>query len=155
MSGTGAAFSTSSRARVPKGLEPEQVRRLLAACDASTVVGDRDLAILTLLIRLGLRRDEVARLELDDIDWRAGTIRLRGKGDCHERLPLPPDVGGRLADYLRHARPADALGRAVFVRHFAPHHALGAARVSGIVADAARAIYEERIDDAFDKLASV
>ena len=125
-------------AGLPKGLEPEQVRRLLAACDASTVVGDRDLAILTLLIRLGLRRDEVARLELDDIDWRAGTIRLRGKGDCHERLPLPPDVGGRLADYLRHARPADALGRAVFVRHLAPHHALGASRVSGIVADAAK-----------------
>jgi len=125
-------------AGLPKGLEPDQVRQLLAACDASTVVGNRDLAILTLLIRLGLRRDEVARLGLDDIDWRAGTISVRGKGNCHERLPLPPDVGRRLAEYLRHARPADALGRAVFVRYFAPHHALGAARVSGIVADAAR-----------------
>jgi len=125
-------------AGLPKGLEPDQVRQLLAACDASTVVGNRDLAILTLLIRLGLRRDEVARLGLDDIDWRAGTISVRGKGNCHERLPLPPDVGRRLAEYLRHARPADALGRTVFVRHFAPHHALGASRVSGIVADAAR-----------------
>ena len=93
---------------------------------------------MTLLLRLGLRRDEVARLGLDDIDWRAGTIRVRGKGNCHERLPLPPDVGRRLAEYLRDARPADAQGRAVFVRHFAPHHVLGAARVSGIVADAAR-----------------
>ncbi len=124
-------------AGLPKGLEPDQVRQLLAACDVGTVVGNRDLAILTLLVRLGLRRDEVARLGLDDIDWRAGTIRVRGKGNCHERLPLPPDVGRRLADYLRHARPADALGRTVFVRYFAPHHALGAARVSGIVADAA------------------
>ena len=125
-------------AGLPKGLEPDQVRRLLAACDASTVVGNRDLAILTLLLRLGLRRDEVARLGLDDIDWRAGTIRVRGKGDRHEQLPLPPDVGRRLAEYLRHARPGDAQGRTVFVRHFAPHHALGASRVSGIVADAAR-----------------
>ena len=75
---------------------------------------------------------------LDDIDWRAGTIRVRGKGNCHERLPLPPDVGHRLAEYLRHARLADAQGRTVFVRHFAPHHALGSSRVSGIVADAAR-----------------
>ena len=125
-------------AGLPKGLEPDQVRQLLAACDPGTVVGNRDLAILTLLVRLGLRRDEVATLGLDDIDWRAGTIRVRGKGNCHERLPLPPDVGRRLAQYLRHARPADAQGRTVFVRHFAPHHALGASRVSGIVADAAR-----------------
>lgn len=125
-------------AGLPKGLEPDQVRQLLAACDASTVVGNRDLAILTLLIRLGLRRDEVARLGLDDIDWRAGTISVRGKGNCHEQLPLPRDVGHRLAQYLASARPADAQGRTVFVRHFAPHHALGASRVSGIVAAAAR-----------------
>lgn len=125
-------------AGMPKGLEPDQMRRLLAACDADTAVGCRDLAILTLLVRLGIRRCEVAGLRLDDIDWRAGTIRVRGKGDCHEQLPLPPDVGGRVAQYLRHARPADAQGRTVFVRHFAPHYALGASRVSGIVADAAR-----------------
>lgn len=125
-------------AGLPKGLEPDQVRRLLAACDTSTAVGCRDLAILTLLVRLGLRRGEVAELGLDDIDWRAGTISVRGKGNCHERLPLPPDVGRRLAEYLRRARPADAQGRTVFVRHFAPHHALGPSRVSGIVADAAR-----------------
>ena len=125
-------------AGLPKGLEPDQVRRLLAACDTSTGIGIRDQAILTLLVRLGLRRGEVAGLGLDDIDWRAGTIHVRGKGDCHERLPLPADVGRRLAGYLRHARPADALGRTVFVRHFAPHQALGASRVSGIVADAAR-----------------
>ncbi len=125
-------------AGLPKGLDPDQVRRLLAACDADTVVGVRDLTILILLVRLGLRRGEIAGLGLDDIDWRAGTIRVRGKGDCHELMPLPPDVGGRLAEYLRHARPADAQGRTVFVRHFAPHHALGPSRVSGIVADAAR-----------------
>ncbi|MFV0301992.1 MAG: tyrosine-type recombinase/integrase [Paracoccus sp. (in: a-proteobacteria)] len=125
-------------AGLPKGLDPDQVRRLLAACDTGTVVGNRDLTILTLLTRLGLRRGEIAGLGLDDIDWRAGTIRVRGKGDCHELMPLPSDVGEQLAEYLQHARPADALGRTVFVRHFAPHHALGPSRVSGIVADAAR-----------------
>lgn len=107
-------------AGLPKGLEPDQVRRLLAACDADTAVGCRDLAILTLLVRLGLRRCEVAGLGLDDIDWRAGTIRVRGKGDCHERLPLPADVGRVVADYLLHTRPADAQGRTVFVRATAP-----------------------------------
>jgi integrase/recombinase XerD len=135
------AVPTVARRRLaglPRGLEPDQMRRLLAACDANTAVGCRDLAILTLLVRLGLRRGEVAGLRLDDIDWRAGTISVRGKGNCHEQLPLPPDVGRQLAEYLASARPADAQGRTVFVRHFAPHHALGASRVSGIVADAAR-----------------
>lgn len=125
-------------AGLPKGLEPDQVRRLLAACDVDTAVGCRDLAILTLLVRLGLRRGEVARLRLDDIDWRAGTISVHGKGNCYERVPLPPDVGHRVAEYLQHGRPTDAQGRTVFVRHFAPHHALSTARVSTIVADAAR-----------------
>ena len=125
-------------AGLPKGLEPDQVRHLLAACDASTLVGNRDLAILALLVRLGLRRSEVAGLGLDDIDWRAGTIRVRGKGNCYERVPLPPDVGHRVAEYLQHGRPTDAQGRTVFVRHFAPHHALSTARVSTIVADVAR-----------------
>lgn len=125
-------------AGLPRGLDPDQVQRLLAACDADTAVGCRDLAILTLLVRLGLRRGEVAGLGLDDFDWRAGTISVRGKGDCHEQLPLPADVGNVVAEYLASARPVDAQGRTVFVRHFAPHHALSASRVSTIVADAAR-----------------
>jgi site-specific recombinase XerD len=135
------AVPTVARRRLaglPKGLEPDEVRRLLAACDARTPVGCRDLAILTLLVRLGLRSGEVAGLGLDDIDWRAGTISVRGKGSRIERMPLPPDVGRRLVEYLQHARPANARGRTVFVRCIAPHHHLGSSRVSTIVADAAR-----------------
>ena len=123
---------------LPKGLEPDQVQRLLASCHANTPVGCRDLAILTLLVRLGLRRGEVAKLMLDDIDWRAGTIVVRGKGNCIERIPLPQDVGLRLVEYLEQARPMNAQGRAVFVRCVAPHHHLTPTRVSTIVADAAR-----------------
>ena len=75
------AVPTVARRRLaglPRGLEPDQVRRLLAACDPRTHIGCRDLAILTLLVRLGLRRGEVAGLRLDDIDWRAGTISVAG-----------------------------------------------------------------------------
>ena len=125
-------------AGLPKGLEPDQVKRLLASCDAKTPDGCRDLAILTLLVRLGLRCGEVAKLMLDDVDWRAGTIVVRGKGNRIERMPLPPDVGLKLVEYLQHARPASAQGRAVFVRCVAPHHHLASNRVSSIVADAAR-----------------
>jgi len=76
-------------AGLPRALEAEQVRLLLDSCDRSAVAGKRDFAILTMLVRLGMRRGEVAGLRLDDIDWRAGEIVVRGKGQRIERLPLP------------------------------------------------------------------
>ncbi len=124
-------------AGLPKRLEPEQVGALLAACDLDSGIGRRDLAILTMLARLGLRAGEVAGLSLEDIDWRCGEIVVRAKGRS-ERLPLPADVGEAIAGYLRDGRPESAQGRAVFVRVKAPHRALSPGRVSSIVADAAR-----------------
>lgn len=66
-----------------------------------------------LLVRLGLRAGEVAALELDDLDWRAGEVVIRGKGHCRERLPLPVDVGEAVAGYLRRGRPRVACRRLV------------------------------------------
>src|SRR6266508_32507 len=60
-------------------VEPGELRRLLGACDRRTPTGRRDYAILLLLSRLGLRAGEVARLGLDDIDWRRGEITIVGK----------------------------------------------------------------------------
>jgi integrase/recombinase XerD len=120
-------------AGLPRGLGAEQVTALLDSCNLETAVGVRDLAILKLLVRLGMRRGEVAALALDDIDWRSGEILVRGKGSRLGRLPLPVDVGDALADYLRRARPVSAEGRAVFVRVKAPHRALSAAGISQVV----------------------
>src|SRR4029077_20604914 len=79
---------------------------LLGGCDRSHPTGVRDFAMLMLVARLGLRSAEVARLELGDIDWRAGQIILRGKASRQEGMPLPVDVGEALTAYLTHARPA-------------------------------------------------
>jgi integrase/recombinase XerD len=125
-------------AGLPKGLDPDQVRRLLASCDSSTRNGCRDFAILTMLVRLGLRAAEVAKLALDDIDWRAGEIVVHGKANCNERLPLPGDVGEAIAAYLHSGRPATAHGRTIFVRIKAPHRPLSAGGVTQVVAAAAR-----------------
>jgi site-specific recombinase XerD len=119
-------------AGLPRGLGVEQVAALLDSCDLRTTVGVRDFAMLKLLVRLGMRRGEVAALALADVDWRAGEILVRGKGGQHERLPLPVDVGDALAGYLRR-RPVSAEGRAVFVRVKAPHRALTPAGVSQVV----------------------
>jgi integrase/recombinase XerD len=114
-----------------------QVDALLASCDRSTVIGIRDLAIVTVLARLGLRAAEVAGLSLEDIDWRAGELVVRGEGARVERLPLPVDVGEAIVRYLRDGRPASAQDRAVFVRVRAPHNRLSPGAVTYVVEAAA------------------
>jgi integrase/recombinase XerD len=123
---------------LPRALEPGQARRLLAGCDRETAAGLRDLAILTLLLRLGLRRGEVAGLVLEDLDWRAGELVVRGKGRRLERLPLPVDVGEAIAAYLHDGRPHSVEGRPLFVRVKAPHRALTPGGVTQVVVAAAR-----------------
>ena len=125
-------------AGLPKYLTPEQTVMLLASCDLATAVGRRDLAILTLLARLGLRAGEVAALRLTDIDWRRGEITVVGKGNRFERLPLPVDVGEALVSYLNGSRPAMTAGREVFLGPRAPHRALTRGAVTQLVARAAR-----------------
>ncbi|MEX1157030.1 MAG: tyrosine-type recombinase/integrase [Chloroflexota bacterium] len=125
-------------AALPHGLTRAEVERLLAACDRRRATGRRDVAVITLLVRLGLRAGEVAALTLDAIDWRAGELVVAGKGNRAERLPLPADAGEAIVAYLRRGRPATALDRAVFIRAKAPHRGLTSGGVSQIVGDAAR-----------------
>ena len=120
-------------AGLPQALTPAQLRALLSACDRRTPTGRRDYAIVLLLARLGLRAGEVARLGLDDIDWRRGELRVVGKGNRGESLPLPADVGAAITAYLRRGRPTSAQGRSVFVRVHAPHRALTAGGIGNVV----------------------
>jgi integrase/recombinase XerD len=119
---------------LPRGLEPEVVARLLAGCDRRRTVGRRDYAILLLLVRLGLRAGEVAAMQLEDLDWRAGEILVRGKGDRLDRLPLPVDVGEALVSYLR--RRGSSEFRTVFLKAKAPAGAMSRGAVCGVVHDA-------------------
>ena len=91
---------------LPRGIESDVVNRIVTSCDRGTEVGRRDYAILVVLSRLGLRAREVADLELDDVDWRAGEVSVIGKGRTRDRLPLPAEVGEALVDYLSHGRPS-------------------------------------------------
>lgn len=125
-------------AGLPRGVTAEQVALMVAATGGDSVVRRRDRAVLAVLSRLALRAVDVARLELDDVNWRAGTILVRGKGGQIDLMPLPTDVGQALADHLSGARPATAAGRAVFYRSRAPFTALSVSGIQGIVRHAAR-----------------
>jgi integrase/recombinase XerD len=106
-------------AGLPRGISIDQVTRLLKAFDRSSATGIRDYAITRCLVDLGLRTIEVARLRLDDIDWRQGLMRIRGKGHRVDILPLPPATGRAIVNYLRHGRP-HTCSRALFMRHRPP-----------------------------------
>ena len=123
-----AGWRDTTLPSVPAGLD---VSALVASCDRSQPAGLRDHAILLLLARLGLRSCEVARLELGDLDWRAGLVRVRGKGG-EGRLPLPADVGEAIAAYLRDGRPR-AESRAVFLTLLAPVRPIRPCSVGGAV----------------------
>jgi integrase/recombinase XerD len=109
--------ATPRLASLPRGLPWKQVRELIDGVDASHPDGMRDKAILLVLATLGLRGCEVRSLELGDIVWRAGEIRIPRTKTRRERvLPLLAEVGNALADYVLHGRPVLSVPQ-VFLRH--------------------------------------
>ena len=127
------AVADWSMSSIPRAIAAEQVRQLLASIDRRTAMGCRDYAILLLLARLGLRSGEVASLELDNIDWNAGQLSVRGKSGQRSELPLPAEVGEAIAAYLRRGRP-QSTSRRVFLRAKAPIRGFrGASGVGSIV----------------------
>ena len=107
-------------AKLPRYITPEQVEILIAAVREDTPIGRRNYAIVLLLARLGLRPAEVVAIQIDDINWRDGEILIRGKGQRHDGMPLPQDVGKALVDYIHRDRVTAS--RALFVTTMAPHN---------------------------------
>jgi site-specific recombinase XerD len=119
-------------ATVPPTMTTADVQLLLDSCDRSCAIGIRDFAMMMVLARLGLRSIEVARLELRDVDWRAGELVVRGKAGRRDRMPLSGEVGEALVAYLSAGRnPEDA--RHLFLTCRAPRGPIRADLVGDVV----------------------
>jgi site-specific recombinase XerD len=105
--------------RLPRHLAAEEVEMLIKAIRTDTPRGRRNYAMVLLIARLGLRSPEVIAIQIDDIDWRSGEIIVRGKGQRHDRVPIPADVGQAIADYIQLDRVTTT--RTLFVTERAPH----------------------------------
>lgn len=123
------------RHRLPEVFHPAELKAFLHSFDRTTGTGRRDYAMALGLTQLGLRVQEIAMLQLDDLDWRRGALHLRQTKQRRDRLlPLSPGVAKAITGYLRHGRPRTT-SPAVFVRHRAPlgealraHHVRNAMR---------------------------
>lgn len=116
----------------PPSMTSAEVQLLLDSVDRSSDAGVRDFAIMLLVARLGLRSIEVARLQLRDLDWRAGELVVRGKGRRQDRLPLPAEVGEALVAYLSRGRNPQG-ARELFLTCRAPRGPIRADLVGDVV----------------------
>jgi integrase/recombinase XerD len=119
------------QSQLPRYLKPEAIEQLIDAVWSGDPVGRRNYAMLLLIARLGLRAPEVIAIQLDDIDWRAGTILIRGKGKRHDRMPLPDDVGKAIVDYIKNGRAGPS--RSLFVSGKAPYRPFVDATILNVV----------------------
>ncbi|MFM0101197.1 site-specific integrase [Paraburkholderia nemoris] len=107
-------------AALPDSLTDSELKGFVNAFDRTCPTGRRDYAMARCLVDLGLRASEVASIQLDDLDWREGTLRIaKAKAKRTTLLPLPAQTGRAIVDYLRFGRPRTD-SRALFVRHRAP-----------------------------------
>jgi site-specific recombinase XerD len=105
---------------VPHTMTEVQLREFLAGFDRSTPTGRRDYAMVLCQADLGLRVSEVSALQLEDVDWRAATLRIEGRKSRRTRItPLTEGVGRAIEEYLRKGRHRTN-SRRLFVRHTAP-----------------------------------
>jgi integrase/recombinase XerD len=107
-------------ADLPDALAWPDVRRVIEAIDGTDAVSRRDRALVWLVATTGMRNGEIRRLELSDIQWRTGDIHLRRTKNRRERrVPLLPEAGRALAEYLLQGRPPTT-ERRIFLSHQPP-----------------------------------
>jgi len=121
-------------ATLPRALTPDEVDRLLNSFTAALCWPKRGYAIIRCALDLGLRSCEIAHWQISDIDWRAGTVMLKGTKSLRQSiLPLPMETGRALADYLQHERPPTT-SPSIFIPCLGdPHRAMTAGAIRGVI----------------------
>lgn len=135
------SVSSSKNSTLPAQISSEQLDVLLGSFDRKRPRGLRDYAAVICMVKLGLRVGELARLTLDDIDWRESAVSLtKPKGRKGRVLPLPHEVGEAIVAYLHKGRPQTD-SRHIFISH---RHCEGSALVRGTL----RRIISEAVERA-------
>ena len=119
--------------KLPSVYTEKEINHMLASIDRSTKTGKRNFAIVLLAARLGLRSSDIGRLRFEDIDWENCTLLLNQfKTEKRLELPLLPEIGEAIIDYLKYGRPKSSLPQ-VFLVARSPFSAIVSNVIGGIV----------------------
>lgn len=95
-----------AQAKLPSYYSKEEIKQLLDSVDRGNSIGKRDYAILNLAARLGLRASDIARLKFENLHWNESTLSIKQfKTGKNITLPLLPEVGNAIIDYIQYGRP--------------------------------------------------
>ena len=86
--------------QLPDILSTDEIDRIIATVDTSSVKGLRDSAMLELLYSCGLRVSELVSLKIQDLFFGEGYIRVIGKGDKQRLVPISATARERVHRYL-------------------------------------------------------
>jgi len=125
---------TLPRKRVVRsGFTEDEILQMLSAVDKSSLTGRRDYAFMIIAARTGLRAIDIVSLKFDSFDWHSHEIRItQQKTGNALNLPLAPEVGNAVADYILNARP-ESTSEYIFVKKFAPMQSVNRKTVSEVV----------------------
>lgn len=105
---------------IPSVWTHEELKQLIGAIDRGSPKGRRDYAIILIACRLGLRCTDIKNLCFENFNWTEKKLCFtQSKTGQPIELPLVPDVGWAVIDYLKYGRPKVDSSR-IFVRHMAP-----------------------------------
>jgi len=115
----------NKRPELPSTYTSEEIESLISCIDRGNPKGKRDYALILLTARLGMRATDICNLRFDNINWEKEQLDfVQGKTGTATILPLLPDVGEAIIDYLKSGRPSTE-SKFVFVRHTAPVDGFG------------------------------
>ena len=97
--------SRKTHPSLPRVFSKNEIARIIQAVKTDTPFGKRDRAIIELLYGAGLRANELTKLNIGDIDYSLGFVRVMGKGDKERIVPLGSLALDALGDYLEEGRP--------------------------------------------------
>ncbi|GGK09713.1 hypothetical protein GCM10007063_35190 [Lentibacillus kapialis] len=125
--------SYKKETRIPTTYTKDEVELLLNAVDTASPKGKRDIAMILLAARLGLRASDVCGLKFENIHWETNTIHLTQRKTQEKiELPLLVELGNAIIDYLKYGRPVSKLPY-IFLRAGQPYDKLEEPTLHSIV----------------------
>lgn len=123
----------NGNSKIPSYYTTDEVTKILQAMDKKKPLHKRNYAIALIAARTGIRRSDIASLTFSSIDWEQDKIEIiQQKTGVPLYLPLLPEVGEAIVDYILNARPISD-SDCIFVKHFPPHDPINPATINDIV----------------------